>query len=115
MVVGVYVATAVQDRAKMWEDITTLKFAFKLPMVVLGDFNETLHVHERSSGYLNHSGSTSFHIFLSNCELVEFNLQGHGSRSLGVVPGAASTGLLLLQIFTCSFHLYLSTTTLEGC
>jgi endonuclease/exonuclease/phosphatase family metal-dependent hydrolase len=74
MVVSVYVATSVQERAKLWEDITTLEFAFELPMVVLGDFNETLHVYERSSGYLNHSGSALFHIFLSDCELVEFNL-----------------------------------------
>jgi hypothetical protein len=32
MVVGVYAASSVQDRAKLWEDITTLKFAFELPM-----------------------------------------------------------------------------------
>jgi len=31
MVVGVYAASSVQDRAKLWEDITTLKFAFELP------------------------------------------------------------------------------------
>jgi len=40
MVVGVYVATYVQERAKLWEDIITLKFAFKLPMVVLCDFKK---------------------------------------------------------------------------
>jgi hypothetical protein len=54
--VSVYVASSVQDRAKLWEDITTLKFAFEIPMVVIGDFNGTLHAHERSSGYFNHSG-----------------------------------------------------------
>ncbi|KAH8518039.1 hypothetical protein H0E87_000005, partial [Populus deltoides] len=32
MVVGVYAASSMQDRAKLWEDITTLKFAFELPM-----------------------------------------------------------------------------------
>jgi hypothetical protein len=47
-------------------------------MVVLGDFNETLYSHETSSGYLNHSGSASFHSFLSDCELIEFN--PHGNR-----------------------------------
>ena len=60
MIIGVYVASSVKERADMWEEITTLKFAFELPLVVLGDFNETLHAHERSSGHLNSSGSTSF-------------------------------------------------------
>ncbi|XP_073265324.1 uncharacterized protein [Populus alba] len=77
MIIGVYTASSVKDRADMWEEITTLKFAFELPLVVLGDFNKTLHAHERSSGHLNSSGSTSFHKFISDCELVEFNLQGH--------------------------------------
>ena len=54
--VGVYVASSEQDRANPWEDITTPKFAFEIPMVVIGDFNETLHAHERSSSYFNHSG-----------------------------------------------------------
>jgi hypothetical protein len=66
----------VQDRAKLWEDITTLKFAFELPMVVIGDFNENLHAHERSSGYINHLGSAALHNFLSDCALIEFKLQG---------------------------------------
>jgi hypothetical protein len=77
MIVGVYAASSVKERDDLWEEITTLKFAFELPPVVLGDFNETLHAHEKSSGHLNLSGSTSFHKFISNCELVEFNLQGH--------------------------------------
>lgn len=73
MIVGVYVTTYVQEHGKR-EDIITLKFAFKLPMVVLCDFKETLDIHEQSSCYLNHSGSTSFHRFLFDCELIEFNL-----------------------------------------
>ena len=76
LVVGVYAASSVQDRAKLWEDITTLKFAFELPMVVIGDFNETLHAHERSSGYINHSGSAALRKFLSDYALIEFKLQG---------------------------------------
>jgi hypothetical protein len=75
--VGLYVASSVQDRAKSWEDITTPKFAFKIPMVVIGDFNETLYAHERSSGYFNHSGSTLLHNFLSDCDLIKFKLQSH--------------------------------------
>jgi hypothetical protein len=75
MVVGVYVTSSVQDRAKLWEDITTLKFAFELPMVVIGDFNETLHAHERSNDYINHLGSAALRNFLSNCALIEFKLQ----------------------------------------
>jgi endonuclease/exonuclease/phosphatase family metal-dependent hydrolase len=67
----------VQDRAKPWEDITTPKFAFKIPMVVIGDFNETLHAYERSSGYFNHSGSALLRNFLSDCDLIEFKLQSH--------------------------------------
>ena len=77
MIVGVYDASSVKERADLWEEITTLKFAFELPLVVLGNFNKTLHAHERSSGHLNSSGSTSFRKFISDCELVEFNLQGH--------------------------------------
>ncbi|XP_061983093.1 uncharacterized protein LOC133702794 [Populus nigra] len=76
MIIGVYAASSVQDRVKLWEDITTLKFAFNLPMVVIGDFNEILHAHERSSGYINHSGSAAFRNFLSDCALIEFKLQG---------------------------------------
>jgi len=76
MVVGVYVTSSVQDRVKLWEDITTLKFAFELPMVVISDFNETLHAHERSNGYINHLGSAALRNFLSNCALIEFKLQG---------------------------------------
>jgi endonuclease/exonuclease/phosphatase family metal-dependent hydrolase len=77
MIVSVYAASSVKERADLWEEIITLKFAFELPLVMLGDFNETLHANERSSGNLNLSGSTSFHRFISDCELVEFNMQGH--------------------------------------
>jgi hypothetical protein len=35
MVVGVYTVTCVQELAKLWEDIITLKCVFELPMVVL--------------------------------------------------------------------------------
>jgi len=74
MIVGVYAASSMKERADLWEEITTLKFAFELPLVVLSYFNETLHAHERSSGHLNLSGSTSFCRFISDCELVEFNM-----------------------------------------
>lgn len=77
MIVGVYAASSVKERADLWEEITTLKFAFELPLVVIGDFNETLLPNERSSGNLNLSGSTSFRRFISDCELVEYNMQGH--------------------------------------
>ena len=77
MVVRVYAASSVQDRVTLWEDITTLKFAFELPMVVIGDFNETLQANERSSGYINHSGSAALRNFLSDCALIEFKLQGN--------------------------------------
>jgi hypothetical protein len=50
MIVVVYAASSVNERADLWEEITTLKFAFELPLVVLGDFNETLHANERGSG-----------------------------------------------------------------
>ena len=77
MIVGVYAASSVKERADLWEEITTLKFSFELPLVVIGDFNETLLPNERSSGNLNLSGSTSFRRFISDCELVEYNMQGH--------------------------------------
>jgi hypothetical protein len=77
MIVGVYAASSVKERADLWEEIITLKFAFELPLVVIGDFNETLLPNERSSGNLNLSGSTSFRRFISDCELVEYNMQGH--------------------------------------
>jgi hypothetical protein len=51
-----------------------LKNAFELPMVVLGDFNGTLHRHERSSGFLNVVGSSNFGNFILDCELLEFHL-----------------------------------------
>jgi endonuclease/exonuclease/phosphatase family metal-dependent hydrolase len=115
MVIGVYVASSMQDRAKLWEDITTPKFASKLPMVVIGDFNEPLHAHERSSIYFNHLRSTSLRNFLSNCDLIEFKLQSHHftwfrGGSMSRIDRAFASPEFHLQ-----FHSYHSTATLEGC
>jgi hypothetical protein len=110
MIVGVYVASSVKERADLWEEITTLKFAFELPLVVLGDFNETLHTHERSSGHLNLSGSTSFLRFIFDCELVEFNMQGHrftwfkGGSISRIDKAFASPDFELLFLFLSLFR-----------
>jgi hypothetical protein len=115
MVVGVYVASSMQDHVKLWEDIITLKFAFELPMVVIGYFNETLHAHERSSGYFNHSKSALLCNFLSDCDMIEFKLQSHHftwfrGGSISRIARAFASPKFHLQ-----FHSYHSTATLEGC
>jgi hypothetical protein len=74
MIVGVYAANSVSERRTLWSDLIILKNAFELPMVVLGDFNGTLHRHERSSGFLNVVGSSNFGNFILDCELLEFHL-----------------------------------------
>jgi hypothetical protein len=54
-----------------------LKSAFEVPVFLVGDFNETLHPSERSSGYLNVTGSKAFKSFLSNRDFIEYPLVGH--------------------------------------
>jgi len=54
--------------------ITMLKSAFEVPVFLVGDFNETLHPSERSSGYLNVNGSKAFKSFLSNRDFIEYPL-----------------------------------------
>jgi len=72
---------------------------------------KTLDIHERSSCYLNHSGSTSFHRFLSDCELIEFNLEGHcftwfRGGSMSRIDKAFSSLDFHLQFPTFSFYRY---------
>jgi len=114
-IVGVYAASLVKERADLWEEITTLKFAFDLSLVLLGDFNETLHAYERSSGHLNLSGLTSFRRFISDCELVEFNMQGHRFTWFRGGSMSCIDRAFLPWIFSCSSRLYLFAATLEGC
>ena len=54
-----------------------LKSAFEVPMFLVGDFNETLHPSERSSGFLNVTGSKAFKSLLSNCDFIEYPFAGH--------------------------------------
>jgi hypothetical protein len=76
-VIGVFAGTTVHERSELWDDLLILQAAFATPMLIVGDFNETLHQYERNSGFLNAIGSADFKCFISSCNLLEYSLSGH--------------------------------------
>jgi hypothetical protein len=76
-VVGLYAPNIVHHRKKLCMDLITLKFAFDVPLFLMGDFYETLLPEERSIGYINHVECRDLKKFLAICNLMEYPLSGH--------------------------------------
>jgi hypothetical protein len=75
-VIGVFAGSLVTERCILWEEIITLQVAFEVPLFIVGDFNETLNLSDKSSKCLNVVGSREFGSFISNCNLLEHPLNG---------------------------------------
>jgi len=48
-IMGVYAETSVAERSILWDELIILKLAVHVPLFIVGDFNDTLNVCERSS------------------------------------------------------------------
>lgn len=76
-IIGVYVGCLVAERRVLWWGISILQVANAIPLFIVGDFHEILHGGDRSSAFLNAVGSKDFLSFISQCNLVEYPLNGH--------------------------------------
>lgn len=71
MLVNIYNPCNVSQRDEVWRETKDLSSSLNLPLLIAGDFNETLSEADRGSQFLDNMGALAFREFLQDMQLLE--------------------------------------------
>lgn len=71
ILINIYNPCSVELRKKIWCDIEEYRYSLDLPCLIMGDFNEILHLDDRGSQWASHAGMDDFKSFIQNNQFLD--------------------------------------------
>jgi len=70
----VYAPNSHGERQKVWDQLRRIKAHFQIPWIIMGDFNEVLHIHERRGTTELTQGMREFHSLVFDLQLIDMEI-----------------------------------------
>jgi len=70
----VYAPNSQHERLVVWDQLRRIKAQFQLPWIIMGDFNEVLHIHERRGATELTQGIRDFQSMVFDLQLIDMDI-----------------------------------------